>query len=301
MMTDSDKDNSDLLLAIDGGGTRCRARLARRSGEIIGEGEAGPANLRLGLRDTFAAVLDAATQCLAAADLPTAVLSDTTACLALAGASEPAELAAARCYRLPFGQTIVITDAEAACIGAHDGKEGAIIVIGTGSIGWCIVGEQPIRIGGWGLPVSDEGSGAWLGMEAIRRVLWAHDGRIVWTSLLAEIFARFEHDPHAIVRWAATAKPADYGRLAPLVIEHARRGDIAGSELALLAAGHIDALAARLVGVGAQRIALTGGLAVAITPYLAAETTQYLVTPRGDALAGALRIAAGASATGTAE
>ncbi|MBI4724482.1 MAG: N-acetylglucosamine kinase, partial [Rhodomicrobium sp.] len=52
-------DTDFLLLGIDGGGTRCRARLCTMSGAVIGEGVAGPANIRLGLEESFAAVLDA--------------------------------------------------------------------------------------------------------------------------------------------------------------------------------------------------------------------------------------------------
>ena len=59
----------DLFLGVDGGGTQCRARLADRAGRILGEGVAGPANLRLGLEASLAAVLDAARQCLAEAGL----------------------------------------------------------------------------------------------------------------------------------------------------------------------------------------------------------------------------------------
>ena len=55
-----------MLLGVDGGGTQCRARLAERAyggypGEVLGEGTAGPANIRLGLLESFAAVLEAAT------------------------------------------------------------------------------------------------------------------------------------------------------------------------------------------------------------------------------------------------
>lgn len=288
---------AEFILGVDGGGTQCRARLAQRSGAVLGEGKAGPANLRLGVFDAFAAVLVAAAECLAAAGLPPAALGDAVACLALAGASEPGELAAARRHPLPFRQTIVTTDAEAACEGAHGGSDGAIIVVGTGSIGWGIAGGRRYRVGGWGLPVSDEGSGAWLGLEVIRRVLWAHDGRIGWSPLLSEVMTRFEGDPHALVRWAASARPADYGGFAPLVIEHAGRGDPVAGGLVRLAAGHIDRLAAQLGAAGAERIALVGGLAAVMEPYLAPETRRHLVPPQGDALAGALRIAASAVPT----
>jgi glucosamine kinase len=289
--------NDEFLLGVDGGGTRCRARLAWRSGQMLGEGTAGPANLRQGFVEAFAAVLDAAGQCLAAAGLPHAALGQTTACLALAGASEPDQLDAARRYALPFARTIVTTDAEAACVGAHGGRDGGVVIIGTGSIGWGSVAGQPHRVGGWGLAVSDEGSGAWLGREAIRRALWAHDGRIEWTPLLDRVFARFDRDAHAVVRWSATAAPRDYGEIAPLVIDEAGAGDAAGIELAQLAAQHIDSLVERLDQIGARRIALVGGLAAALEPYLSAATRPRLAAPQGDALAGALRLAGDAAVT----
>jgi glucosamine kinase len=288
--------NDDLFLGADGGGTRCRVRLALGSGVVLGEGEAGPANLRLGFVEAFAAVLDGARQCLAVAGLPLTALERVTACLALAGASEPTERAKADAHLLPFRRTIIVTDAEAACVGAHGGGDGAVIIIGTGSIGLAIIGEQRHRIGGWGLPASDEGSGAWLGLEVLRRVLWAHDGRLDWSPLLTDLSTRFDHDPHAIVRWTATAKPGDYGGFAPLVVERAEGGDAAACALMRLAAAHIDALAVRLIAVGAAHIALMGGLAAAIEPYLAVATRQHLVAPQGDSLAGALRIATGAVA-----
>lgn len=292
--------DDEFLLGVDGGGTRCRARLARRSGQLLGEGLAGPANLRHGFVEAFAAVLDAAGQCLAAAGLLPSALGQTKACLALAGASEPDQLDAARRHPLPFAQTLITTDADAACIGAHGGRDGAVVIIGTGSIGWGIVDGRRHRVGGWGAAVSDEGSGAWLGREAIRRVLWAHDGRSEWTPLLDCVFARFGRDPHAVVRWSATAAPRDYGDIAPLVIAEAARGDAAAIELAHLAAGHIGFLIGRLDRIGTPRIALVGGLAAAIEPYLPVATRRRLVAPLGDALAGALRIAAETAPAGDA-
>ena len=77
-----------LLLGVDGGGTKCRARLADCDGTILGEGMAGPANIRFGLEESFSAVLVAANQCLEQAGLS---YRDRRiiACLALAGASDP--------------------------------------------------------------------------------------------------------------------------------------------------------------------------------------------------------------------
>ena len=288
-------DQNLLLLGVDGGGTRCRARLCEPSGGVIGEAVTGPANLRLGLGRSFTAVFEAATRCLEQAGMPQQNMSRVVACLALAGASEPGHLAAARTRPHPFRQVVFTTDAHAACVGAHGEADGGVIIVGTGTVGWANVRGQSYRVGGWGLPISDEGSGAWLGCEALRRTLWAYDGRVVWTPLLRALFADFAGDPHAIVTWTAAAAPRDFGGLAPKVVEHARQGDAAATELMRLAAAHIDALAARLVVAGAMRLALAGGLAAAMQEWLAAATRAHLVEPAGDALAGALRLARSAA------
>lgn len=284
-----------LLLGIDGGATKCRARLCAWSGRRLAEAVAGPANIRLDLEAGIAAVLDATRQCLGEAGLSASDLPRVSACLALAGATEPAARAAAQGNDWPFGCTLIVSDAEAACVGAHRGGDGGIIIAGTGSIGWAKIGSRQYRIGGWGLPASDEGSGAWLGRELLRRVLWAYDGRAEWSELLCEAFAKFENDPHAIVRWTSAARPHEFGALAPLVVTASERGDTAATELMQAAAFHIDALALRLIEVGVQRLCLLGGLAAALTPQVSEMTRAHLVTAAGDALDGALRLARAAA------
>lgn len=284
-----------LLLGVDGGGSNCRARLCAFSGRILGEGMSGPANLGLGLDESFSAIVGAATQCLSQAGLPQSSLGKIVACLALAGASEPSHLAAAQSYPHPFRKAIITTDAHAACLGAHGDSDGGVIVAGTGTVGWAVLAGRTYRVGGWGMPISDEGSGAWLGCEAVRRLLWALDGRIGWTGLLRALGEKFSNDPHAVVAWAQSARPGDFGSLAPLVFEHAAHGDPLARELVAAAARHIDALAARLFAIGATRLALVGGCARFLTPLLAESTRSHLVEPAGDALSGALFLARGAA------
>jgi glucosamine kinase len=279
------------ILGVDGGGTRSRARLCAYSGGLLGEAVSGPANLRLGIEASFASVLDAARQCLAAAGMGPEGLSHMVACLALAGASEPGHLEDARRHRHPFRAAIITTDAHAACVGAHDGRDGGVLIAGTGAVAWAMINGETYRIGGWGLPVSDEGSGAWVGSEVLRRVLWAHDGRIAWTPLLRAVFADFSDDPHAIVGWTATASPRDFGAFAPRVADYARKQDPAAVELMQMAAAHIDSLATRLIALGVPRLSLVGGFAKALQPWLAPDTTSCLVQPAGDAVDGALTLA----------
>jgi glucosamine kinase len=281
----------DLFLGVDGGGTHCRARLCSADGAVLGEGRAGPANVRHGVDESFAAILDASRQCLDAAGLPLDHLRRMTACLALAGASEPTRLAAVEAYRHPFRCVVYTNDAHAACVGAHNGQDGGVVIAGTGTVGWAVIEGRHYRVGGWGFPISDEGSGAWLGCEAIRRVLWAYDGRIEWTDLLAMLFGQFRSDAHLIVQWMTLARPRDYGRHARTVVAYADKGDPIAVELVRMGAAHLDAIAARLLTVGAPRLAMLGGLAEPMRPWLAAETVAQLVPPSGDALDGALRLA----------
>jgi glucosamine kinase len=280
-----------LLVGVDGGGTRCRARLCAASGIRLADAVTGPANIRLGFKPAMIAVMSAIEQCLDQAGLSKRDLDRISACLALAGASEPTQLALARRQRYPFAQTILITDAQAACVGAHRGGAGGVIIVGTGTIGWGERNGRQFRVGGWGLPVSDEGSGAWLGCEALRRVLWAHDGRIPWTGLLDELFNHFRREPHAIVRWTTRASTRDYGSFAPLVVSHASTQDAAAIELMRHAASHIDALAARLLSADLRPLALVGGLADTMARWVSPDTRVHLIQPAGDALDGAIALA----------
>jgi glucosamine kinase len=93
------------------------------------------------------------------------------------------------------------------------------------------------------------------------------------------------------VRWTHKASPRNFGSLAPLVAEHADRGDPVGVELMQGAAGHVDALARRLTDLGVKRISLAGGLAHHMKHWLADATLDHLVPAAGDALDGALILA----------
>ena len=280
-----------LFFAVDGGGTRCRARLYDASGATLAEAQAGPANIRFGVQEAFASVRETALSCLEQADLSSRDLARTTACLALAGATEPAELAAARLQTPSFERVILTSDAHAACVGAHDGRDGAVLIIGTGSIGWAVLRGRHHRVGGWGLPISDEGSGAWLGCETLRRVLMACDGRIAWTTFLRAVFEQFGSDPHVVVDWSSRAPPRELGSLAPAVVAHASRGDPVAVELMCQAASHLDVIAGHLHSLGATRLALSGGLAPHMEQWLSVETRARIVAPAGDALDGALQLA----------
>ena len=282
---------SQWFIGVDGGGSGCRARIADIHGKTLGQGSGPPAALRFGIDHSLAAVESACRAAAGEAGLPVAALCQMDAVVGLAGGSRKGALEELKARPHPFRSIHYVNDATIACLGAHSGRDGGVIIIGTGSAGLAIINGREIRVGGYGFPISDEGSGATLGLNAVRFALRTHDGRAVPTAFTREVMARFGDDPFEAVAWADQSTATDYATFAPLVMNHAERGDSAARRIVSRAAEEIDVVARRLADVGASRIALLGGLAPRMAPWLAADVQEHLVASQGDALDGALTLA----------
>ena len=116
-------------------------------------------------------------------------------------------------------------DAVTACLGAHAGADGGLIIAGTGSAGIALVDGQTTIVGGRGFLLGDDGSAARIGADAARAALRAFDRLEPMSGLSREILGHFGGDPLAMTRWALTAKPRDYGAFAPLALNAAERGE----------------------------------------------------------------------------
>lgn len=279
------------FLGIDAGGSQCRARLQDRAGALLGEGRAGAANFRIGAKAVAAAVMAATGEALAAAGLADAVLADTIAGLGIAGIERRGAAAALAAQALPFRRIVIATDAEIAHWGAHDGADGGTIAVGTGSVGMATQNGETWRLGGYGFPISDRGSGAELGLEAMRAALSAWDAISPTGPLTQEIMDRFGGDITAIIAWLDGASATDYASLAPLVVRHAGQGDRCARAIMTQAAAAIGAMIEAMRGRGVRSVALVGGLGAVLAAWLAPALQECLVAPRGDALAGALLLA----------
>jgi len=291
MNESASRGNARLFIGVDGGGTGCRARIEDAEGRVLGTGIAGPAAVRLGIDQSLAALESACRAAVAEAGLKPEALAEMDAGVGLAGIGRKGILEALVERPHPFRSVIYVNDANIACIGAHGGRDGGVVIIGTGSVGFAVVKGREVRVGGYGFPISDEGSGADLGLHAIRLALRANDGRALTTSLTREVMARFHDDPFEAVAWMDGATATDYATLAPLVMRHADAGDPVGRRIVRDAAEQIDELVRRLVECEAPRIALLGGLASSMEPWLAPDVQRRLCPVEGDAIAGALHLA----------
>lgn len=278
-------------LGIDAGGSHCRARLADADGRVVGTGLTGPANTRIGVEALHAALEDVIAQALAEAKIGDDARGTIAAGMGIAGMSRPGSAEALAAIDFGFERVAFATDALIANLGAHRGADGATLILGTGSIAQLRVGGADFSIGGYGFPISDEGSGAALGLSAMRHTLRALDGRSTRTPLALAIAVRFGHTVSQAVAWMDRAAPADYASLAPIVVQHAEADDPIARSIVEDAAGHVERFIETIFERGAPNCALLGGLAPRMRPWLRERTVARLVTPQGDALDGALLLA----------
>ncbi len=280
-------------LGVDAGASRCRARLRRSDGAIVAEAEGPAANAYVNFERAAEVARAVSAEALARAGLAENYTSDVLLGLGVAGIGSAAE-AARFAELLPgFAAVRVVNDAVAACIGAHGGQDGGLIVVGTGSAGVARVAGRDTIVGGRGFHLGDDGSAARLGLEAARAAMRAADGLGPESDLTKHIRARFA-GPLAMVHWAASAAPRDYGELAPLAIAAAEAHDVVAWPLVLAAAAAVEALVARVEALGATRVAMTGGLSEALRPFLAGDVSARLRAPMFDPTDGAIALVGGA-------
>lgn len=277
-----------LYLGIDGGGTGCRAAIADASGRVLGTGRAGPANISSDLAGALASILAATTEALANAVGPAQVamlLPTLHAGLGLAGANASGAVARLR-VGLPFQALTVASDAVAAVRGALGPADGILAALGTGSVFARQMGGDLRQVGGWGLVLGDEASGAWLGRSLLSASLAAQDGFRPMTPLLQQVLA--DHGgPTGVIGFAVTARPVDFAGLVPWILAS---DDTAAHEiLARADAAVVEAVTALQPAGQELPVTFVGGLGPTFATRLAGRWPQC--PPIGSALEGALQLA----------
>ncbi len=126
----------------------------------------------------------------------------------------------------------VCNDAYIALIGGNGGRNGALLITGTGSIALGISeAGREVRTGGWGSTISDDGSGYKLGIKAISAVMDHYDGIIEHTSLTDRILKNYKlkspEDFMDLIYMDKNFGVENIASIAPIVQEEALKGDAA--------------------------------------------------------------------------
>ncbi len=274
---------NELVIGIDGGGSRTRACLANLRGDTLGTGEAGTSNPLSGLDAAKRELSQAVRQAFDAAQIePQRVAA---ACLGLGGAGRSREQAALIAWAgdVLADRVRVVNDGEIALAAATSENWGVALIAGTGSLAW---GRnragQTARASGWGYLLGDEGSGFDLARRALRAIMQAADGRAEATELRDAVlrFMNLASLPELVTHiYGQPIKPAEIARLAPVVIEVAGQGDRVAQRLVQQAgeslAQAVEAVSRALGMAQAIPLALTGGLLLG-APLLRAHVIDAL-------------------------
>lgn len=282
----------DYLIGVDGGGTGTRVRLARFSpdGAVeLAQGTSGPSGLGLGIASAWAAVEDAVTQAFAAAGIDRPSFDHMAIGLGLAGVHNRQWAQAFVDADPGYAALQLETDAFTTLLGAHSGNPGAIVAIGTGSVGEVLLPDGTRReVGGWGFPAGDEASGGWIGLAAINHIEQVLDGRRGGSAFADAVIDACGGDRAAIQVWLGQATQTTYATLAPLVLQHA---DEPAARAILTKAGEEAAAIARALDPdGTLPLALCGGLGAALRDWLLPALAARARAPEGDSARGALKM-----------
>jgi glucosamine kinase len=236
-------------LGIDGGGTKTRCVLGDEQGVLATAVSGGSNVVRLGearAREALQAVIRHV--CATAKIAPRQIRA---MCIGSSGAGRPEIAAKIRAMvgeldpQLSASRIVVVGDTVIALEAAFGAGPGVIAIAGTGSVAFGRdAAGRTARAGGWGFAVSDEGSGQWIGRQAVSAVLRARDRQqeTALTSLILEAWKLV--DLEALVRRANTTPPPEFPRLFPVVLRAAENGDLVARELLVRAGEELAGLAA---------------------------------------------------------
>ncbi len=304
---------AELILAVDAGGSKTAACLARATGpkyEILGRGRAGGANpLGIGFDRAVAAIAAAVADAAADAKLPAAVVA--RAVLSVAGAADPAIAGEVvrRVREAKLAQQIaVVSDVLPVLAAGADHGVGVALIAGTGSVAFGRAGDgRTIRSGGWGYLLGDDGSGFAIGRAALRFALEEletnRDARQpLTTTLLDELHSKSAAEIIKAI-YTDTNPRAMIASLAPRVVQAAEAGERAATRILDDAARELARLAARTaqsigLDLGANPLAVGGGVLIgsnylreAVASQLAALGSPAQLRLVADPLDGCLRLA----------
>jgi N-acetylglucosamine kinase-like BadF-type ATPase len=277
------------VLGLDAGGTKTVCLLADADGNIVSEARGGGANLQaVGELEVEKVLHDVMER--AIGDRP---VMPAAICLGIAGVDREGDGAVIAGVMRRIGykaRVLVANDALIALVAGVGDEPGVVVIAGTGSIAYGRnAANEAARAGGWGYVLGDEGSGYWIGRQALRAVVREADGRGRPTALTPLVLAHFgalrpQELVHAI--YSHVLKPQAIAAVARAVERAADDGDELALEILDVGARELAACARSVVTRLGMRdeaftFVLAGGVLEAV-PRLVAGVDCHLrqIAPR---------------------
>lgn len=223
------------VMGIDGGGSTVRVVIATPELAVCGQASGPTANPSVVGRDAAAETIRAAMRGALedAGLLPEQVSAVGIGVAGAAASHSEAWLRQVVTAVTPHARLALSADYEIALAGALGKRCGVLVLAGTGSFVYGVnsAGESAL-VGGWGYLLGDEGGGYWIGMEGLRAVARALDGRGPATTLTGTLAAVLGvRDRHDLIRWlyGGAKRTHDTAELARQVLEQAAGDPVAAA------------------------------------------------------------------------
>jgi glucosamine kinase len=283
----------DLIFCVEGGGTKSKACLVNGAGLRLAIADGGACNPSTGPDRAIATFAALWRQCCAVAGYDPEASGKVILAIGAAGLYVPSARTRFLGAIAGFARTVTASDGYAALIGAGDGQPCGLIIVGTGVAGHRLwPSGRSIQRDAWGWIGGDRGSGAWLGIRALRHTLAVVDGIVAADGLSNVLLARIGGRA-GIADALSGITPDRLAALAPLVSAAADAGVASADAIRARAADHLAALAGRLDIGPDDTLYASGGLAASFAPRIAARIGHAVAAPQADALHGCFLLGSG--------
>lgn len=272
-------DIKPLFMGIDGGGTKCRVRIESSSGQLLGTGLGGTANPSQGLATVTQSIIRATEIALADANLPISTMQNIIVGAGLAGLHLPQYHQLMASWKHPFKALFLTDDLQTALLGAHQGNEGAVVIVGTGFSAISLVNGEKTSVGGYGFLMADHCSGSWIGHQAVEAALLDSDNLAPSTLLTAMLAEKFNGRGCQLANALVGATPRDYGAIAPLVFLAAEQQDLIAKQILNQSKQFISRVIYLLAKTEPARISLVGGIAERLQTHFSDDILKLLAPP----------------------
>lgn len=193
-----------------------------------------------------------------------------------------------------FRQVVPMSDGYAALVGSGGGRPCGMIVAGTGCAGHRLRADgTSFQRDGWGWIGGDRGSGAWIGLRAIRHALSALDGVVGRDPLSEAVAERLGGTEPRIAAWLGESMPQDIASMARCVFDCAAEHGGRAEEILDEAAAHLRELFRCLECDPSDPLYLSGTIAEALADRIAGGMDTKPVASPCKALEGCRLVAAG--------
>ncbi|WP_258073365.1 BadF/BadG/BcrA/BcrD ATPase family protein [Brevibacillus laterosporus] len=234
------------IIGVDGGGTKTIAVAYNFQGTELARAENGYGNVLVHTETAISHMIQAIEQCQSA-------IVDDSECvylfLGLAGIEggthrEVVETSLQERFGIPLTITNDARIAHAACL---QGKDGILTIAGTGAVALGVHKGQSLMTGGWGHLLGDEGSGYWIGIEALRQLILEEECGLEYSSLGQVLVENLKIQKAAQMKGFVYSSSKDkIAALTPLVVREAEAGEPNAQRILRMAGKYLAQMTIRL-------------------------------------------------------